>query len=99
MRLAQQISELSKTAQTSGMTEPEVGELQERLTQLEDEMATLRLQCAEKDGELEEAKRRHDEQLEGLEVEKEARRELVQRVEEAEERTYRLRTEAELEKF
>ena len=67
--------------------------------QLEDETATLRLQCTEKDGELEEAKRCHDEQLEGLEVEKEARRELVQRVEEAKERTYRLQTEAELEKF
>ena len=29
VRLAQQLSELSKRAPTSGMTEPEVGELQE----------------------------------------------------------------------
>ena len=70
-----------------------------RLAQLEDETATLRLKCADKDGELEEVKRRHDEQLERVKVEKEALRELVQRVEEAEERTYRLQTEAELEKF
>ena len=75
VRLAQKISELSAGGErASGTPGPE---LQERLAQLEGETATLKLQCVEKDEELEGTKRRCIEQQAELESEKEARREMM----------------------
>ena len=83
----------------SGTPEPEVGQLQEKLAQLEEETAALRLRCVVQTQELEDEKQHCIEEQEELEEEKEACKELVVQVEQAKEAAYRLWNEAELERL